>query len=151
MAAPTAQDYFAPTRSDDKAIAGGSRLIRHCRAPAQIVPCPRAGQKISSQAYKAKRGDLGASVDLEDSLIASGKTAIGQFGVMPNTYALLAITADVARQHSAGLAWTPKPAEPEKEGYAALPNPHHGEILTPITGAQARALTNHSEVLISKL
>lgn len=151
MAGPTAQPYFAATRFDDLAITGQTRLIRHCRTPVQIVPCPKAGRKISSQAFKTKRGELGASVDLEESLLAAGKTAATQFGLMPNTFALIAITADNARKNSAGLAWTPKPAEPEKAGYAALPNPHHAEILTPISNSQARALLDLSEIVASAL
>lgn len=153
MCTPTAQCYHSQQRADDAGIGASDRLLRHCRAPAQIVPLKQSGEtvglKISDQAFKAKKGEPGLSVDLECLLLADGKTWHHRYGLMPNTYAMVAVTAEQARAHSAGVAWTPKPEEPELEGFAALENRYHGEIILPMTNAQVRALFALMEVVRS--
>ena len=144
MCTPTAQDYYSPHRVDDPGIGATDRLLRHCRVPVQIVPRKAngttVGLKISDQAFKAKKGEPGISVDHECLLVAAGKTWHDRYGLMPNTYAMIAVTAGEARAHSPGVAWTPKPADPDLTGAASLENPYHGEIIAPMSNAQVRAL-----------
>jgi len=135
------QDYFGDDRHNDPAIEDGDRLIRHCRTPVQVVPCAINGHKISDQAFKPGKGDAGLSIDLERLLLNQGLTAMDRFGVMPNTFAMLAVTAADARQHASGVCWTPKPAQPElAPNLVAAPNVYHGEIVLPMTPKSGRAL-----------
>ena len=148
MCSPEAQDYHSDARVDDPKIIGASRLLRHCRTPVQVVPCPVNGQKVSDRAFVGKKGEAGVSIDLECLLIKDGHPPTHRFGAMPNTYAMIAVTADVARANSAGVAWTPKPEE-DLPGAAGAANPYHGEIITPISGGQARAIHRASETIHS--
>ena len=66
---------------------------------------------------------------------------------MPNAFALLAISAECARKFSAGVAWTPKPEEPELEGYAALPNEFHGEIIGKLSRSDTRNLAANAKLI----
>jgi len=140
MCDPTPQDYFSNHRTDDLGIGPQDRLLRHCTTPVQVVPCPLNGRKISDQAFKPKKSDVGVSVDLECLLAKDGHTWEDRFGVMPNAVGMIAVTVASARTHSAGVAYTPKPAQAELDGYLQKPNPYHGEIILPMTNSQRRDL-----------
>ncbi|MBY0394838.1 MAG: hypothetical protein K2Q27_16420 [Novosphingobium sp.] len=147
MLAVVAQDYHGTNRTDDPAIVDDSRLLRHCRTPVQIVRCEINGFKVSDQAFKLKSGDVGASVDLECLLLQDGLPPDHRFGVMPNTYALIAISAKSAREFASGAAWTPKPLEPDLIGAAREANPWHGEIIGPITNSASRSLASSATTI----
>jgi hypothetical protein len=140
MCAPTAQAYHGGDRIDDPGISGDDRLLRHCRTPVQIVPCPVNGKRVSSQAFKPGRGESHTSVDLECLLHQAGQPSDLRYGLMPNTFALIAITANDARAIASGAAWTPKPAEENGIGATAAANPYHGEVVGPLKDRQCRDL-----------
>lgn len=150
MCAPTAQDYHSAERFDDHDISGNDRLLRHCRTPVQVVPCPVNGRRVSSQAFKPGRGEVHTSVDLECLLLRDGLPSDARYGLMPNTYALIAVTADHAREIAGGVAWTPKP-HGDGEGAAGSANPYHGEILAPLKDAQCRKLASAAAMVKSEL
>jgi hypothetical protein len=145
------QDYFGLSRTDDLAITAKERLLRHCRSPVQIVPCEINGRKISDQAFKMKPSEPGLSVDLEQLLLNQGLPTTYRYRAMPNTFAMLAVTADDARRCAGGVAWTPKPAEPLLNTASATANPYHGEIIKPMTSKSARDLYYRSTVVQSDL
>lgn len=147
MCEPTAQNYDAHDRYDDPTISDSDRLLRHCRTPVQIVPCAINGLRVSSQAFKSARGEQHTSVDLECLLHQAGLPSTARFGLMPRTYALIAVTASDARSVANGVAWTPKPADGNAEGAAAAPNPYHGEIIGPTKDKQSRALAANAVVV----
>ena len=146
MCNPTAQAYYSTERTDDPQISNDSRLFRHLCIPVQIVTTSN-GKKISDQAFKARRADAGTSVDLECLLLNDGLGEVDRRGLMPNSYALAAISVQTARSFSGGVAWTPKPEEPENEGFSALENPYHGEIIKPMTNRHVRDLAANAELL----
>lgn len=145
MCEPTAQNYSSDARYDDVGIGDADRLLRHCRSPVQVVPCPVNGRRISSQAFKAAKGEKHVSIDLECLLAQDGLPPDARYGLMPSTHALAAITAAQARALGQGVAWTPKPADTAAVGAAGLANPYHGEVLGPLT---KRALVELSEDLV---
>lgn len=152
MCEPTAQAYDGTVRTDDSGIDNNDRLLRHCRVPVQIVPLKRdgvvIGRKISDQAFKAKKGEVGISIDIECLVLRAGKTWQDRYGLMPNTCAMIAVRAFEARKHGRGVAWTPKPAEAHLVGYSALENPYHGEIILPLKSNSAhRELFRSSEIV----
>ncbi|WP_287002305.1 hypothetical protein [Sphingobium sp.] len=151
MCNPDPQPYHSNHRYNDPKIEDESRLLRHCRTPVQIVSCEINGKKISDRAFAGKKSEAGLSVDLNCLLEKDGKGSSHRFGKLPNTYAILSVTAAEARANSAGVAYTPKPEEPELEGAAREANPYHGEIIHPMTGAQARALFRASTTVHSIL
>lgn len=137
MCEPTAQDYNSNVRTDDPAILGPHRLVRHLVTPLQIVRSPE-GLKISSQAFITRKEHVGISIDLECLLVANGKKADSRFGSLRDTLAMGVVTADDARQSAQGVAWTPKPLDETKEGAARDANPEHGEIILGDMGTSAR-------------
>lgn len=140
MCRPQRQAYGSADLVDDPEINDESRVIRHCRTPVQIVDdALTGGKKISSQAFKAKVGE-GCSVDLECLLARAGLDALARCGVMPNTYAVVALKAGQARAIGAGLAYTPKPEDD-------LPaNDFHGDIFG--VGKKFKTLMPSAEVLV---
>lgn len=150
MCNPTAQDYYSHDRQDDPGIEDGDRLLRRCTVPVQIVPCKIRGQKISDQIFRKRKSDAGASVDLECLLEQDGIGWEDRFGIVPGTLAMAAITAALARGVSQGVAWTPKPEEPDKTPlYVSEANPFHGEIIGEISRADGRALSRQATILRS--
>jgi len=148
MCSPRPQEYFGSVRTDDLGIGANDNLLRACRAPVQIVPCKVRGQKISDQVFRKKSTDAGASVDLECKLIEDGIDWSARFDVMPNTVAMVSITAGQVRAVSGGAAWTPKPEQPELEGLAsAAANPYHGEVIGEISRADGRTLSRAAIIL----
>lgn len=150
MCNPSAQDYFATERSDDLGLPDDARLIRHCRTPVQIVPDGGGGFRVSSQAFLPKPREPGTSVDVECLLQKDGHPPDHRYGLMPNTLAMLAITAGQARAVANGACWTPKPKEPGLVGAAAEENPWHGEVLG-VTAKASRALASSALVVRSDL
>jgi hypothetical protein len=147
MCNPVRQDYHSMDRFDDPQIGEDDRLLRHLCIPVQIVR-DQAGQlRISSQAFTIRRSEPGASVDIECLLTKSSMTEVECRGHLPNSYGLVAISAGNARMQTPGVAWTPKPAEPELSEFAAKPNPFHGEIIGPIGKATSRELAANAELL----
>jgi hypothetical protein len=146
MCDPVEQAFHSMDRFDDQKIGASETLLRHLCIPVQILQTA-VGLKISDQAFKPKRNDPGASVDLECLLKKSGKNETDRRGIMPNSYGLAAISAGEARQHSAGVAWTPKPEEPDLDGFAAKPNPFHGEIIKPMDKPNIRSLAAKATLL----
>ncbi|MEY2928145.1 MAG: hypothetical protein RL367_2622 [Pseudomonadota bacterium] len=146
MCDPVEQDFHAADRFDDPQIGTEDILLRHLCVPVQVMPTS-LGLKISDQAFKARKIDPGTSVDLDCLLKKCGIKGIDRKGLMPNAYALVAVTAGAAREHSGGVAWTPKPEEPELGGFAAKPNPFHGEIIRPMNNAGIRNLAAKAELL----
>lgn len=70
---------------------------------------------------------------------------------MPDALALAALSAGNARQHSAGVAWTPKPEELKyTEKFARSANEFHGEIIAPISRKNSRSLAEVSIILQSE-
>lgn len=155
MCEPDEQDYRSSVRSDDPKIGANDLLYRHCRSPVQVVPVKREGKeigaKISDQAFKGKSGEAGISIDHGCLLRRAGLTWSNRYGLMPNTFAMLSVTAAQARAQSGGVAWTPKPSEPELDGFAALPNPFHGEIILPMTNRQVRDLFAVAQIVHSDI
>jgi hypothetical protein len=142
-----AQDYYSDEREDDPGIKAGDRLLRHCRTPFQIVPDAVHGHRLSSQAFINKRGEAGTSVDLEELLKEDGLPSDHRFGLLPNTLALVAVTAADARTHAHGAAWTPKLEDPDAIGAAKAANPWHGEIIGPIARSASRQLAANSQMV----
>lgn len=148
MCTPEAQDYFSEKRTDDPGIADVDRLLRHCRPPVQVVPCKLNGQKFSDQIFRKKRGEAGLSIDLECLLLRDKLTWEHRFGTMPGTLGMVAINAGDARSINGGVAWTPKPAQPELEPNAsAQPNPYHGELIGEISRSDGRSLSRKMVIL----
>jgi hypothetical protein len=137
---PQRQAYGSANLVDDQEIEDKDRVIRHCRTPVQIVDdALTGGKKISSQAFKARAGE-GCSVDLECLLTHVGLNALSRCGVMPDTYAMVALKAGEARAIGAGIAYTPKPQD-------ALPaNDFHGDIFN--IGKKSKALMQGAEILV---
>jgi len=150
MCNPVKQDYFAETRFDDLLIVGSERLLRYCRTPIQIVPCPKNGKRLSSQAFVPAKGEKHTSIDLECLMLKTGLSEDGRFGVMPNTFALIAITTDTARAEASGVAWTPKP-QTEGIGATGSANPFHGEVLGTADKKATRALAQAAIMIRSEL
>lgn len=146
MCDPVEQDFHSTDRFDDESIASCDRLLRHLCIPVQVIPTGE-GYRLSDQAFKPRRADPGASVDIECLLLKDGQSHEDRHGRQPNSYALVEITAGEARPHSGGVAWTPKPEEPELEGFAREPNPYHGEIIKPISNAAFREMAALARVL----
>jgi hypothetical protein len=148
MCSPHRQDYRSTARVDDKGIGDADRLLRHCRHPYQIVPCPTNGWRLSSQAFCNKPNEVGVSVDLECLVIQAGYTWQSRYQLMPGAIALIALSAGGARQHSAGVAWTPKPEQAEYEdSFARSANEFHGEIIAPVSRKSSRTLAEMAEIL----
>ena len=148
MCDPVAQDYHGDARFDDLRIADQDRMLRHCRTPVQIVPCAINGKKVSDRAFCIKKGEVGASTDIECLLAKDGFPPEHRYGLMPNTFALIAVNAADARDLAGGVAWTPKPEERHLEGDAArAPNPWHGEIVGPITNSSSREFVRRAGVV----
>lgn len=139
MTKPVAQDYYGDTGFDDQAIQNDDIVYRYLRTPVQVTPCEKNGLKISDQAFKGKKTDRGVSIDIKSLMDNDGVSWHNRYGILPNTHALMSVKVKDARAYSNGVAWTPKPIE--NSGRASDPeNPYHGEILHPMTPAQARAL-----------
>lgn len=97
------------------------------------------GKKVSSQAFKAKAGE-GCSVDLECLLMKAGLHATSRCGVMPDTYAMIAVRAGSVRDVGGLVAYTPKPAD-------HLPaNDFHGDLLG--VSKRSKILMQQSETLL---
>lgn len=90
-------------------------------------------------------------MDLEALLAADGLPPDHRYGSMPNTLALIAVTAANAREFAGGVAWTPKDEDPEAEGAAKDANPWHGEIIGPIKGSASRKLRDSAVVIRSDM
>jgi hypothetical protein len=151
MCSPKQQNYHSSVRVDDKGIGDDDRLLRQCRTPFQIVPCPTNGWRLSSQAFVSRPSEVGVSIDLECLIIKSGKTWHSRYKMMPDALALAAFSAGNARQHSAGVAWTPKPEEPEHEqNFARSANEFHGEIIAPIDRKNSRSIAEVCVILQSE-
>jgi hypothetical protein len=137
---PQRQAYGSAALVDDREIDDEDRVIRHCRTPVQIVDdALTGGKKISSQAFKARPGE-GCSVDLECLLAHVGLSSLARCGVMPDTYAMVALKAGEARAIGAGLAYTPKPEDD-------LPaNDFHGDVFD--IGKKSKALMQGAEILV---
>lgn len=144
MCDPTSQDYFSHARSDDLGIQDQHNLIRHCKTPYQVVPCPINGLKVSSQAFTTRKEDPGVSVDIECLLHKAGLPSDARFGVMPGTVAMISVTAKDARDAAEGVAWTPKPETTDPDGSVNWPNPYHGEIIVAGLGSSARKRTSRA-------
>ncbi|QUT05190.1 hypothetical protein KFK14_19665 [Sphingobium phenoxybenzoativorans] len=138
MCDPTSQDYFSHVRSDDLGIQDEHNLIRHCKTPYQVVPCPINGLKVSSQAFTTRKEDPGVSIDIECLLHKAGLPSDARFGEMPGTVAMVAVAAKVARSAALGAAWTPKPEVPELSDAQGAANPYHGEVIVLGLGSSAR-------------
>ena len=155
MCNPTAQAYHGIERTDDADIADGDRVLRHIRTVVQLSSVRRdgivIGRTVSDQAFKPRRDEPGVSVDLECLLNKENLTWEARYGVMPDTVAMIAVSAADARLHGRGVAWTPKPEEPNLAGFQAEANPYHGEILTPLAPADFRALRAKAQILRSDL
>jgi len=153
MSGFTAQNYFGSVRFDDPEIPGSEVLYRHCRTPVQIVPvrvgAVTVGEKISDQAFKGRSSDAGVSIEIDSLLAKANKSWSDRYGLMPNTKAMISVTAADARVSSKGVAWTPKPKQPDLEGFARAENEFHGEIILPITPSQARQLFSQAKILRS--
>lgn len=148
MCTPTAQDYFSDERYDDSEIAHGDRLLRHCCTSLHFVSCPINGRKLSDQVFKRKTSDAGTSVDLECLLAHDELTWESRFGTMPNTLAMVAVTAGDVRAVAGGVAWTPRPEQPDLAPLAvAEPNIYHGEIVGQISRANERSLARKAVIL----
>ena len=151
MCNPTAQDYFSSERRDDPGIRDSDRLLRHLCVPVQIRQVEQTGAlRISDQAFTHRKSDCGVSVDLECLLHHAGLTEEQRRGVMPNSFAMIAVTASNARNFSEGVAWTPKPHEPNLSGYSAQDNEFHGEIITPISRSEGRKLATTAQLIWTK-
>ena len=146
MCNPTEQDFNSFERVDDTNIGDGDRLLRHLCIPVQIID-KNGKLKISDQAFKHRKKDPGTSVDLECLLELDGLSERDRRGIMPNSYALVALSAGQARAHSQGVAWTPKPEEPELAEFAAKSNKYHGEIIGPIANSDVRNLASIAEII----
>ena len=133
MCAPAEQNYAAEERIDDQGIGDEDRLLRYCRTPIQVVPCPINGQRLSSQAFRPGKVEKNVSVDLECLMHQDGLPTDARYGAMPNTFALAAISARNAREHANGVAWTPKPEHPGAVGAAESANKYHGEVIGPLS------------------
>jgi hypothetical protein len=147
MCDPVEQDYHSLVRFDDPKIDADDRLLRHLCIPVQIVTDQTGQRKISSQAFTIRKTEPGASVDLECLLKKCSMTEVERRGLLPNSYGLVAISAGNVRMQTPGVAWTPKPSEPELGEFAAKPNPFHGEIIGPIGKATSRDLAAKAELL----
>jgi hypothetical protein len=148
MCDPVKQDYHSKDRFDDSKIDADDRLLRHLCIPVQIMTDQQTGQRrISSQAFTIRKTDLGASVDLECLLKKCSMTEVERRGLLPDSYGLVAISAGNVRMQTLGVAWTPKPSEPELSEFAAKPNPFHGEIIGPISKATSRELAAKAALL----
>lgn len=146
MCNPTEQDFHSNDRFDDPGIVDGDRLLRHLCIPVQIIE-KNGILRISDQAFKHKKRDPGTSVDLECLLIQDGLSELNRRGLMPRSCALIAVSAGSARQLSNGIAWTPKPEEPELGDFASKPNKYHGEIIGPIANCDCRTLAGLAELI----
>ena len=146
MCDPVEQDFHSRDRVDDPKIGSSDMLLRHLCMPAQIAET-NDGLRISSQAFRPKKGEPGTSIDHECLLIKNGMTAADRAGLMPNSYGMVGILAHTAREHSGGVAWTPKPEEPKLGSFASKPNPFHGEIITPISKANFRSMAAKADLL----
>lgn len=146
MCNPVEQDFHSTDRVDDPNIGSNDMLLRHLCIPVQIAQT-NDGFRISSQAFKPKRGEPGTSIDHECLLIKNGMTFADRAGLMPNSYGMVGILAQTAREHSGGIVWTPKPEEPELESFASKANPFHGEIITPISNANLRSMAAKADLL----
>lgn len=149
MCLPTAQPYAAQTLVDDTGIDGAHRLHRHCRTPVQVVSDGKGGWKLSDRAFVHRAEDAGTSVELECLLASDGLTAEDRVGQLPNTFAVVAVTVDAAREHARGAAWTPKP-EDLSATYPAqrASNEYHGDIIGPINRGTSRQLAKTQVMLI---
>lgn len=140
MCRPVRQTYGSTELVDDAGIADDDRAIRHCRTPVQIVDDHlTGGKKVSSQAFKAKPGE-GCSVDLECLLLKAGLHATARCGVMPDTYAMIAVCAGSVREVGGLVAYTPKPADHQPA------NDFHGDLLN--VSKRSKALMQKAETLL---
>lgn len=147
MCEPERQDYHGVDRFDDLAIGNDDKLLRHLRIPVQVVPAHN-GYRLSDRAFVSRKSETGTSVDLECLLLIDGLSSSDRRGAMPGSKALASVTVEHARTFSAGVAWTPKPEEPELEHeFARAANPYHGEIINPMSGKQARDLAAKATIL----
>lgn len=139
MCLPRAQLYGSLELEDDLGIDSADRLLRHCRTPVQIVPDERLGMRVSSQAFVAKANET-CSIDLECLMIAAGVETLSRCGVMPNTYAMVAVKAKAVRDLGGGVAHTPKPED------STPANDFHGDIVS-MTRGMSRKLIDAAEIL----
>lgn len=146
MCNPTAQDYHSNHRVDDVEICDDDRLLRHLCLPVHIREVNGA-LRVSDQAFTFRKDDVGVSVDLECLLLKDGLSERDRRGKMHNAHGLLAINAGVVREFGQGVAWTPKPEETGLQGFAALPNPYHGEIFGRLARSETRKVALRATVL----
>ena len=148
MCDPQRQDYFGSDRFDDIAVCDTDRVLRHCRTPVQIVKCQRNGSKVSDQALKPRKDEAGVSIDHECLLRKDALPPDHRYGSMPNTFALIALSTGELRKAGGGVAWTPKPDEPDMPFESQRPaNPWHGEIIGHIVPKLARELIQSAAVV----
>lgn len=146
MCDPVRQVFHSDQRADDPRIAADDRLLRHVTVPYGVHE-KHGKLKLSDQALKPRKSDPGISVDLECLLLKEGLNERDRRGLHPNAHALGAIAAGDARQHSGGVAWTPKPEEPELTSYARAENDFHGEIIRPLEPKSYRELAAAMTIL----
>lgn len=148
MCNPVAQEYGSLSLCDDPAIGSMDRVIRYCRTPAQIVPDGKGGMRLSDRAFAHKPQHGGTSVDLECLMLRDGVDPLRNVGLLPNTFAVVALSAGDIRSVAQGVAYTPKHRDDSAVGYAREPNAYHADIIGPITSSISKKLLKHCSIVI---
>ena len=147
MCEPIKQDIYSETRVDDPGFVDEHYLIRYLTTPVQIVKNQDGSGRVSDQAFKPQKSHAGTSVDILCLLQNIDINPLSKRDIFPNLHAIAQITVGIARAHSGGVAWTPKPEEPLLTGFAREPNEQHGEIIKPISPADARRMVANARLI----
>ena len=121
-------------------------LLRYCSRPVQIVPNAKTGGlKISSQAFKPRKGESGVSVDVEELRLRDGHPTSRNVPSLKNVLAVLRVKVHVARKFELNPVH-----EPIARNVLKLipPNPYHAELLGALKQKQLSKLRDACEIAL---